>query len=250
MDKQIIDRAIFALRASGDSDIAAELTQAIHSLQSQSSSVVRVCPTKDSVCGDNPQNWCASCPLQSREAEPVGHIDPRHLGSPLAQAATIYPEPWESSVPVYAKPIEAQEAVPVGEIVNFGELKEVSWKKGTMPPFGAKLYTTQPPKAQNVENMRALFCKHGVNLKHPASGGCTVCGELGDVVDSALNSIPAAPAKAQIPEGWKMAPVTLSPGMIEAFWELIPSGINKHLSANLIWEAMINAAPKPPTEGA
>lgn len=28
--------------------------------------VVRVCPTKDIVCGDRPANWCETCPNQNR----------------------------------------------------------------------------------------------------------------------------------------------------------------------------------------
>lgn len=35
---------------------------------------------------------------------------------------------------------------PVGEIVLFGgDLKEVSWAKGRMPPPGTKLYAAPPP---------------------------------------------------------------------------------------------------------
>ena len=32
--------------------------------------VVLVCPTKDSVCGDRPANWCEACPNQNRIKKP------------------------------------------------------------------------------------------------------------------------------------------------------------------------------------
>lgn len=67
-----------------------------------------------------------------------------------------YSQGWRDAETHYqlASPVSAE---PVGEIVLFGgdsDLKEVSWRKGSMPPPGIKLYTspaaTQPDLAQQT----------------------------------------------------------------------------------------------------
>ena len=59
--------------------------------------------------------------------------------------------PDEKTIPLYTSPQPAQQQEPVGEIgkiVMFGgDLKEVSWKNGKMPPVGSVLYTSPPANA-------------------------------------------------------------------------------------------------------
>lgn len=53
---------------------------------------------------------------------------------------------------------------PVGEVVMFGaDLKEISWAKGKMPAFGAKLYTA-PPAPTNTRSIVQAALKAAANV--------------------------------------------------------------------------------------
>jgi hypothetical protein len=64
--------------------------------------------------------------------------------SAFAEYARRQPLAWDAARAALASPQEqAPGAEPVAEVVLFGgDLKEVSWKKGKLPPVGTKLYTT------------------------------------------------------------------------------------------------------------
>lgn len=74
--------------------LAVDASAALQSARSgqASDSVVHVCPEKDSICGDRPSNWCATCPKRVRNGQdakpfpaPGAWFPTDVLGSPMRE---------------------------------------------------------------------------------------------------------------------------------------------------------------------
>lgn len=98
-------------------------------------------------------NRCADYePLATREEAPAEAGEPMTDAEVRQWIEACNHEPARQVLREYlalrAQPQAREDAQPVAEIVLFGgDLKEVAWAKGKMPPVGAKLYTHPAPDA-------------------------------------------------------------------------------------------------------
>lgn len=62
-------------------------------------------------------------------------------------------------------------------------------------------------------------------------------------------ALSAQAVPSAIPDGWQLVPKRATPKMIDATWDMVLDGISENTRNRTIWDAMLAAAPTPPTTG-